>query len=140
MEDIAKDIDEFGTTNHSHMGTDSYGLPVNKFVDRGDSGGYDFRTADLTIDGAWHDLDLSEIIRKEAKAVCITGYWRGWANQYIFFRRNGSTDDDYNPGLRTQVDSIGIQGTIIVPVYNQAIQYKTNIYNIIDMKVIGWWE
>ena len=138
-EDITKDLNPFGTPDHRHTNTDSLKLPT-KFLSRGTIGAYDFRTSDITIDGAWHDLDLTNIVSIKAKAVCIAGFWRGYANQYMYFREKGNTDEVVNPIVRTQVDSIGIQGTITVPVNQGFIQYKTNIYNVIDMNIVGWWE
>ncbi|GAH71411.1 unnamed protein product, partial [marine sediment metagenome] len=44
------------------------------FVDRGDPAAYDYAKEDLTIDGAWHDMDLSGIVSEFAKAVFIIGH------------------------------------------------------------------
>ncbi|GAH45435.1 unnamed protein product, partial [marine sediment metagenome] len=57
------------------LSTDIGKAPV--FVDRGDPAAYDYAKEDLTIDGAWHDMDLSGIVSEKAKAVFILGHVQG---------------------------------------------------------------
>ncbi len=49
--------------------TEGLGAPVHGYVDRGDPAAVDFDQDDLTLDGNWHDLDLSAIVPFGAKAV-----------------------------------------------------------------------
>lgn len=63
------------------------------FVDRGDPADYDFVSAVLTKDGAWHELDLSSIVPLNAKGVALSVRA---ANDYIdktvMFRKHGNVN------------------------------------------------
>jgi len=41
------------------------------YTDRGDLANYDFTEATLTIDGAWHDMDLSSIVGAGVRLVLL---------------------------------------------------------------------
>jgi len=139
QKDITDGMDPFGTTRHTHSGQDAVLLP-KKFIDRGDVDSYDFRVADFTVDSSWYELDLSAIVGMKAKAVVIGGFYRGFANNFIKFRKKGNSNDINVPAFRTQVDAIGIQGTLIVPIENGVIEYSANSLTVIDFIVVGWFE
>lgn len=69
---------------------DSIGL-----IDAGDAAGWDFTHTgtDFTIDGNWHDLDLSSIVPAGAKFVYLTGWCQNnTVAQYFQVRKNGNSN------------------------------------------------
>lgn len=63
------------------------------FTDRGDLASIDWEIGDLTIDGAWHDLDLSGIVGANAALVCIRLLLdTSAAGKKGLFRTNGNSN------------------------------------------------
>ena len=82
------------------------GCPVGEvYVDRGDLPGWDFGVATLTIDGNWHELDLTNVIGEVAATrvlvrVAISAPGPG----YSFWLRQGDNTSNVNASaLRSQV-------------------------------------
>ncbi|GAH46609.1 unnamed protein product [marine sediment metagenome] len=113
------------------------------FVDRGDPAVYDYAKEDLTIDGAWHDLDLSHIVPEKAKAVFMLGHLQGndidW---HIMFRKKGNVNEVVHGGMETIRANIERHRSSIVALdANRKIQYKVDDENwdTLDLAVKGWW-
>jgi len=80
---------------------ESIGVPP-VFIDRGDYVLNDFENGDFTIDGNWHELDLSGIIPEGTSAVVIRcGFHCDFVSWMFKVRKAGTTSL-----LRT---SVGIQ-------------------------------
>lgn len=113
------------------------------FVDRGDPASYDFVKTDFTIDGAWHDLDLSLIVPKIARAVLLIGHVEGngvdWTMQ---FKKYAQTNDINHGGMETLRANVERCRMMIVAMdKNQKVQYKADNENwtTLDLAVRGWW-
>lgn len=113
------------------------------YVDRGDPADYDYAKEDLTIDGAWHDLDLSGIVQEKAKAVFILGHLEGPAVDWkIQFRKNGNANEIVHGGMETLRAGIERHRSSIVALDdNRVIEYKADNENwtTLSIAVKGWW-
>jgi len=123
------------------LSTDIGKAPV--FVDRGDPADYDYAKEDLTIDGAWHDLDLSAIVPEKAKAVFIAGHLEGPAVDWaIKFRKNGNTNEIVHGGMETLRAGVERHRSSIIALDdNQVIEYNVDnqAWTTLDLVVKGWW-
>lgn len=123
------------------LSTDIGKAPV--FVDRGDPAAYDYDKEDLTIDGTWHDLDLSGIVSEKAKAVFIIGHLEGPAVDWkISFRKKGNVNEIAHGGMETL--RAGVErhrSTIVALDDDRKIQYKADNENwtTLSLAVKGWW-
>jgi len=113
------------------------------FVDRGDPAAYDYAKEDLTIDGAWHDLDLSGIVSEFAKAVFIIGHLEGPAVDWaIMFRKKGNVNEIVHGGMETLRAGVERHRSSIVALDdNRIIEYKVDnqAWTTLDLAVKGWW-
>lgn len=116
---------------------------VDMFVDRGDPAAYDWAKTDLTTDGAWHDLDISSIVPKSAKAILIIGHLVGNGVDWtIRFKKYGQTND-INLGcmetIRAMVDRRRMM--ICAVDSNQKVQYKIDnkAWSTLELAIRGWW-
>ena len=123
------------------LSTDIGKAPV--FVDRGDPSVYDYLKADLTIDGAWHVMDLSAIVPEKAKAVFIAGHLEGVSAVWkIKFRKNGNSNEKVHGGMETL--RAGIErhrSTIVALDSDRKIEYNADNQNWTTLSLIvkGWW-
>jgi len=113
------------------------------FVDRGDPAAADFLKGDLTLDGAWHDLDLSGIVPSNAKAVALyVALFATDVNQNIWFRTNGNVNTYNVSRAFTQTSLIWSTGDFIVPLDEaRKIEYMSvnPTWISISITVKGWW-
>ncbi len=113
------------------------------FVDRGDPAGYDYAKENLTIDGAWHDMDLSHIVSKYAKAVFIIGHLEGPAVDWkIAFRKKGNVNEIAHGGMETLRANVERHRSSIVALDEDCvIQYKADnqTWTTLNLAVKGWW-
>jgi len=123
------------------LSTDIGKAPV--FVDRGDPAVYDYDKEDLTIDGAWHDMNLSTIVPEKAKAVFLVAHLMGndidWA---IMFRKKGNVNEVVHGGMETIRANVERHRSSIVALdNNRVIQYKADNepWATLSLAVKGWW-
>jgi hypothetical protein len=113
------------------------------FIDRGDPADYDYAKEDLTIDGDWHDMDLSGIVPVGAKAVFIIGHLQGNAVDWkISFRKKGNVNEIVHSGMETLRAGVERHRSSVVALdANRKIQYKVDdeAWDILDLAVKGWW-
>jgi len=113
------------------------------FVDRGDPAVYDYAKEDLTIDGTWHDMDLSGIVSAKAKAVFIIGHLQGNGIDWtIMFRKKGNVNEVVHGGMETIRANVERHRSSIVALDdNRVIQYKIDnqAWDILDLAVKAWW-
>jgi len=113
------------------------------FVDRGDPAAYDYAKEDLTIDGAWHDMDLSHIVSEKAKAVFIIGHLQGNAVDWeIRFRKKGNVNEVVHGGMETIRANVERHRSSIVALDDdRVIQYRVDnqAWDTLDLAVKGWW-
>jgi len=116
---------------------------VQMFVDRGDPAAYDYAKEDLTIDGAWHDLDLSHLVPSGAKAVLLIGHVEGNAIDWkINFRKKGNTNEINHADMETIRANVTRHRSLIVQVdTDRIIQYNADnqAWANLDIAVRGWW-
>lgn len=116
---------------------------VSMYVDRGDPASYDYAKEDLTIDGAWHDLNLSALVAAGAKAVFIIGHLNGNAIDWkISFRKKGNVNEVNHGGMETLRANVTRHRSSTVSLdVNRVIQYKVDNENwtTLDLAVRGWW-
>ena len=114
------------------------------YVDRGDPAAYDFAKEDLTIDGAWHDLDLSGIVPVCAKAVLLIGHVEGNAVDWkMNFREKGNVNEVNHADMETIRANVTRHRSLIVAVdTNRVIQYNADneAWTHLDLAVRGWWR
>ena len=116
---------------------------IDMYVDRGDPAAVDFVIGDLTIDGAWHTLDLSSIITVSARAVlfCID-FDNQAANKHIELKQNGNINDINHFKVATKVAAQDEHSEAISsPDTSRLVAYKIDSggWNAIDIVVRGWW-
>lgn len=113
------------------------------FYDRGDPAVYDYVKGDLTIDGAWHDMDLSAIAPAGAKAVLICGEVEGAGTDWeIRFRKNGNTNEINSCDMETIRANVERHRSMIVACdTNRVIEYKVDnqAWTTINLVIRGWW-
>jgi len=113
------------------------------FVDRGDPAVYDYAKEDLTIDGAWHDMNLAGIVPIGAKAVFIIGHLQGnGADWTIMFRKKGNVNEVVHGGMETLRANVERHRSSIVALdTNRKIQYKVDdqAWDTLDLAIKAWW-
>jgi len=116
---------------------------IQMFVDRGDPTAYDYAKEDLTIDGAWHDLNLSALVPAGAKAVLLIGHLEGAAVDWkINFRKKGNTNEVNHCDMETIRAGVTRHRSSIVALdANRVIQYNADnqAWTALDLAIRGWW-
>jgi len=103
----------------------------------------DYMHTDLTLDGSWHDLDLSEIIPVGTTLVLIAlKLMHSVARKTIRFRRKGSANNTVLTA-RTTGESMSVLETslMVQPDTDGIIQYRadsTASWGTIHIRLMGW--
>ena len=112
-----------------------------KFVARTPTVMTDFSKTAFTWDGTWHNLDMSAIVPIKAKAVLVeVGLdWDHVGNQ-VFLRHPDDTYRDGGIQFRQTVASEWHSRTVLMPVKNATISYKTwsGTGKTFNWVVLGW--
>lgn len=120
--------------------TDSGG---DMFIGRGDPAAYDYNEADLTLDGDWHDLDLSSIVWDGASLVLLRIVVTDETPGLDFMmRENGQANEINVDSITTQVANQAHQQTFLVSCDSaETVEYKgdNTTWSSIDIVVGGWW-
>ncbi len=113
------------------------------FHDRGDPAAYDYAKEDLTIDGAWHDMNLSGIVSEKATAVLIIGHLKGnGADWHIIFRKKGNVNEINHDGMETVRANIERHRSSIVALgVDRKIEYKVDdvAWDTLNLAIRAWW-
>jgi hypothetical protein len=115
--------------------------PGLKYVRRKDPATYDATQATLTLDAAWHDLDLSSIIPKNAKLVHFRLRVANAATgKHVKLRANGETLEYAIVDGSIIVVNLAHELTAILECNGQAIEYKADAvaWASIGFVVLGW--
>ncbi len=125
------------------MGISGLGsVTVIQLNDRGDPAAFDFTEAGLTMDNAWHDLDLSAIVADpDASFVLLRVLAQDAApGTTLHFRKNGNANAIAIQGLVCDVASQDMEGVFLVPCdVGQVIEYRASAaWDSIDLAVLGW--
>lgn len=122
--------------------TTGYGF----YHDRGDPSSVDFTSATITMDAAWHDMDLSSIIPDGVKTILmrVLMYTSSGNQMALYFRKNGNTNSNNKASIITPGASKYVTQDLIVSVDSSRIveYYCTNdgVERIIEITVCGWWK
>ena len=113
------------------------------YFNRGDNTPNDFAIGDLTLDGAWHDLDLSAIVPENAKCVDIKVNIRNdFVDRRFDIRENGNVNTVNLLSLWTQVAGIRLGGLFPINLdANRVVEYRAPAagWTLIFLNVNGWW-
>lgn len=119
------------------------GFLTTAFVDRGDPAAYDRDKTTLTLDGAWHDFDLSSIIGENSRAVALLLIVKAPAvNLRASFRKNGNVNSANISNIYTQIANIFYSVDLVVAVDdNRVIEYwfQNAVWTDIFLIAKGWW-
>jgi hypothetical protein len=112
-----------------------------QYVFRGDPSNYDFNLGALSIDGAWHILNLASLIPANAKLVhlglCVIADTIG----LTFSIKKSSIVNDYNiSSIVTQNSYTPNSIDVIVDCTAQQIKYRayTGTWDTLGIIVMGW--
>ena len=114
----------------------------DSFIDRGDPANHDFDKTDLTMDGAFHELDLSGIVDVGAVSVVIKAdivYTA--ANSSLSLRKLGNSNTKNIGSIVTQVNGAGISGHFVIALTAaRKIEYMASavVWTAINITVVGW--
>jgi hypothetical protein len=110
-------------------------------VDRGDASSADFEVGGLTIDNAWHDLDLSSIVPAGAIMVRFAVLYNSGvdAARWMWFRKNGNSNELSKSGIRSETWSVQHPTIDVFCDSNRVIEYLINdSLTTLSMTVTGW--
>lgn len=119
-----------------HMGDGS------GFVDRGDNATIDFDQSIISVNGAWTELDLSNIVPPTAKAVALRVHLvDSVVGTKLTFRKMGNSNSANVNEVEVNVANVSIYNTMIVPCNETpSIEYlQSDDIQAINVNVIGWW-
>ena len=116
---------------------------ISEFINRGDPSAADYSQATLTIDSAYHDLDLSSIVTAGATSILLqVGFRDGSVGHDAIFRMNDNSNAINISHLTNQVADTWIYSDIIVPCdASRVIEYNLQTgMDFINVTVKGWWD
>jgi len=112
-----------------------------ELIDRGDPIASDFTQADMTLDNAWHDLDLSAIVPADAIWVMfIVELRHNVGDGFLQFRKNGNANVFASPKVYVQVVNEEVAAQMLVPCDDaQIIEYRADLnIQFVTMTILGW--
>jgi len=114
-----------------------------KYVNRGDIVLPDYDKTTLTIDGAWHSLNLVAIIPANAKLVCLDLEVKDeLVGVKLSINCAGFSLHGTLYRVKTVVTNESIARGVTVPLTNNAIiQYRVDdiVWLTANISVMGWW-
>ncbi len=124
------------------MGASGVSTTLIQLADRGDPAAFDYTEADLTMNAAWHDLDVSAIVVDVDASWVLLRVVLSDANiaDNINFRKNGNANAIAVQGVVAQVANQNVDQIILVPCdTSQVIEYMANAaLGSCDIVVMGW--
>ncbi|KKM89899.1 hypothetical protein LCGC14_1243990 [marine sediment metagenome] len=116
---------------------------ISMYVYRGDPATGDFALVDMTVDGAWHELDLSAIVPSNARAVnlIISGV-NAAAYQTFTIKKNGQTNNFNVGGVITPAAGVAGFGNSVISIgSDRKLEYNFNntTWTGFMLTVMGWW-
>lgn len=109
------------------------------YNDRGDPAAVDYTEATLSLDNAWHTLDLSAIVGAIACLVHLRLYVFHASIAYFFVRKNGNTNE-FNAGqLTNPANAFDSDDLFVQSDDDGKIEYKGSAgITSLDVTVAGW--
>jgi len=124
------------------MGISGISTTLIQLADRGDPAAYDYTEAGLTMDNAWHNLDVSAIVTDTDASWVLLGVLLNDPNvgDNIMFRKDGNANAISMAGVIAQVANQDIFAQVLVPCStSQVIEYRANAaLASCDIVVMGW--
>ena len=112
------------------------------FVDRGDPAGSDWTQAGLTMDNAWHDLDMSGVVPAGTKAVLVRICTKSaGVGDYLQIRKKGNANALNVITCKTIVAAVQqwVDGTVFCN-GDRKVQYLASVaFTNILITIGGWW-
>ena len=109
--------------------------------DRGDPAAYDVTEATMTMDNAWHDLDLSAIVPADAAWILLrVSISDPNVARDLYFRKDGNVNGITSVGSVVQVTNIAVESEVLVACSAaRVVEYKASAaIASIDIAVLGW--
>jgi hypothetical protein len=114
------------------------------YFDRGDTSAWDFTIGDLTVDGDWHEIDLSSIVPDGATAVSLKVNIRNTTFERKFeLRKSGNSDEYCSCVIWSQVANVRIGAVYPVSCStDRKVDYRFvgGGWNLCNIQVNGWWQ
>lgn len=124
------------------MGASGVSVFRIELADRGDPAAYDYTEAGLTMDNAWHNLDVSAIVVNPDASWVLLGVLLNDPNvgDNIMFRKDGNANAISMAGVIAQVANQDVFAQVLVPCStSQVIEYRANAaLASCDIVVMGW--
>ena len=124
------------------MGISGISTTLIQLADRGDPAAYDYTEAGLTMDNAWHNLDVSAVVVDTDASWVLLGVLLNDPNvgDNIMFRRDGNANAISMAGVIAQVANQDVFAQVLVPCStSQVIEYRANAaLASCDIVVMGW--
>lgn len=116
---------------------------IEMYVDRGDPAAVDFEEGDLSIDAAWHDLDLSSLVGLGAKGVLLkTTLQSASPGDQIRYRKNGNSNEINTCGCEAlRANAPRTRLGIVALDANRVIEYNADdiSWTTLEITVRAWW-
>jgi len=113
-----------------------------KYIDRGDIEANDYLITDLTVDAAWHDLDLSAIIPKgTVLCMLLVSLNSSVLSKMMKFRTKGDSGTYNAPLVMSSVINQTFYTSLVVhPDSDGIVEYFLSTGGIISITIIvqGW--
>lgn len=113
-----------------------------KWADRGLVTSYDYGLGDFIEDGEWHEKDLSSIVGKGVKLLCISiGYITTESNKQFALRTAGQTNTKNFGSMFTQASSLVVEHSLwVLTDADGKIDYyvQTGTWTILQVCIRGW--
>jgi hypothetical protein len=129
-----------GVISAATAGTDY--LAPGAFVDRGDPAAVDYAVGALTVDGAYHDLDLSSIVPSGAKAVLLRlSFANASIGDVFYFRENGNSNSINIGSLNIFTNTTHYNSVVVACDTNRVVEYRLQVgtWSAFNITVGGWW-
>lgn len=114
------------------------------FHDRGDPASSDFTLVNFITDGAWHSLNLFDVVPVGAKTAALHILVRDDAvGSDLYIRKKGNTNIANVGRILTQSININIAGDIIIACdADRVIEYLATdtTWSTINVTIEGWWR
>jgi len=124
------------------MGASGTSVTLIQLADRGDPAAYDYTEAGLTMDNAWHNLDVSAVVTDSDASWVLLGVLLNDPNvgDNIMFRKDGNANAISMAGVIAQVANQDIFAQVLIPCStSQIIEYRANAaLASCDIVVMGW--
>jgi len=117
----------------------------DSFTSRGDASAYDLDQDTMSLDGAFHDWDLTSIVPVGTKVVVVKAtITDGTVGRYVWLQQKGFTGNRNYALLAALVANKSMTGHFLLSVDSddRLLEYVTPAaaIDVIGLIIIGWWS